>query len=239
MDIRLRNPFGRQLRRLDIAINQGNRQQVGEAVVGVLLCVDVCLRTKASAAGEVIGVLDHVGFLSVVSSGTLHPFRNRLSMLNQPIISTSLREIVSPYWSISSRKVSSRSVPLFDNSSVALHTRTYSGLIPDTGPSVAAASISVAERPAFLAITTLARLVRRIQHLSRTQDDHLAYPEINTFRLEHCMDYTDRRLVQVVRSGEHLQDVQGPYRIIGFAHNLLDDLLGGQRYRDGGSIGRR
>src|ERR1700747_3363554 len=90
--------------------------------------------------------------LSVVSSGTRHPFKNRLSILNQPIISTILREIVSPYLSRSSRRVSSRNVPLFDNSSVALHTRTYSGLIPDTGPSVAAASISVAVRPAFLAI---------------------------------------------------------------------------------------
>src|SRR5690349_16101319 len=41
------------------------------------------------------------------------------------------------YLSRSSRTVSSRNVPLFDNSSVALHTRTYSGLIRDTGPSVA------------------------------------------------------------------------------------------------------
>src|SRR5271167_2582248 len=96
-----------------------------------------------------------VPILSVVSSGTRQPFRNRLSKLNHAIISTILREIVSPYWSRSSRKVSSRRVSLVDNSSVALHTRTYSGLIPDTGPSVAAASISVADSPAFLAITTL------------------------------------------------------------------------------------
>src|ERR1700722_15348339 len=104
------------------------------------------------ASGEVL-----VPTLSVVSSGTRHPFRNRLSILNQPIISTIFLEIVSPYLSRSSRKVSSRNVPVFDNSSVALHTRTYSGLIPDTGPSVAAASISAADRPAFLAMTTLAR----------------------------------------------------------------------------------
>src|SRR5277367_6907184 len=105
----------------------------------------------AARSGEVL-----VPTLSVVSSGTRHPFKNRLSILNQPIISTTLREIVSPYLSRSSRKVSSRNVPVFDNSSVALHTRTYSGLIPDTGPSVAAASISAADSPAFLAITTLA-----------------------------------------------------------------------------------
>ena len=70
---------------------------------------------------------------------------NRLSILNQPIMSTILREIVSPYLSRSSPKVSSRNVPIFDNSSVVLHTRTYSGLIPDTGSSVAAASISAGE----------------------------------------------------------------------------------------------
>src|SRR3984893_775371 len=71
----------------------------------------------AARSGEVL-----VPTLSVVSSGTRHPFRNRLSILNQPIISTTLREIVSPYLSRSSRKVSSRNVPVFDNSSVALHT---------------------------------------------------------------------------------------------------------------------
>src|ERR1700746_1483459 len=105
----------------------------------------------AARSGEVL-----VPTLSVVSSGTRHPFKNRLSILNQPIMSTILREIVSPYLSRSSPKVSSRNVPLFDNSSVALHTRTYSGLIPDTGSSLAAASISAGDRPAFLAICTLA-----------------------------------------------------------------------------------
>src|SRR5580658_3821059 len=105
----------------------------------------------AARSGEVL-----VPTLSLVSSGTRHPFKNRLSILNQPIISTILREIVSPYLARSSRNVSSRNVPLLDNSSVALHTRIYSGLIPDTGPSVAAASISTADSPAFLAITTLA-----------------------------------------------------------------------------------
>src|ERR1700745_620010 len=53
-----------------------------------------------------------VPILSVISSGTRQPFRNRLSKLNHAIISTILREIVSPYWSRSSRKVSSRRVPL-------------------------------------------------------------------------------------------------------------------------------
>src|ERR1700739_1604363 len=105
----------------------------------------------AARSGEVL-----VPTLSLVSSGTRQPFKNRLSILNQPIISTIFRQVVSPYLSRSSRKVSSRKVPLFDNSSVAFHTRIYSGLIPDTGPSVAAASISAADRPAFLAIRTLA-----------------------------------------------------------------------------------
>src|SRR6476646_12190778 len=67
-------------------------------------------------SGEVL-----IPSLSVVSSGTRHPFKNKLSILNQPIISTILREIVSPYLSRSSRKVSSRNMPVFDNSSVALH----------------------------------------------------------------------------------------------------------------------
>src|ERR1700746_1689806 len=46
----------------------------------------------AARSGEVL-----VPTLSVVSSGTRHPFRNRLSILNQPIISTILRELVYPY----------------------------------------------------------------------------------------------------------------------------------------------
>src|ERR1700733_5491629 len=71
------------------------------------------------ASGEV-----PVPILSVVSSGTRHPFRNRLSRLNHAIISTILREIVSPYLSRSSLNVSSRKVALFDNSSVALQTKT-------------------------------------------------------------------------------------------------------------------
>ena len=50
-----------------------------------------------------------VPILSVVSSGTRQPFRKRLSRLNHAIIKTSLRVIVSPYFSRSSLKVSSRS----------------------------------------------------------------------------------------------------------------------------------
>jgi hypothetical protein len=68
-------------------------------------------RSGVHPSGEVL-----VPTLSVVSSGTRHPFKNRPSILNQPIISTILREIVSPYLSRSLRKVSSRNVPLFDNS---------------------------------------------------------------------------------------------------------------------------
>src|SRR5271155_5006688 len=103
------------------------------------------------ASGEV-----PVPILSVVSSGTRHPLRKRLSRLNQAIIRTSLRVVTSPYLFRSSPSVSSGRVPLFDSSSVALHTRTYSGLIPDTGPSLPAASISAGDKPAFLAIRTLA-----------------------------------------------------------------------------------
>src|SRR5271163_835370 len=103
------------------------------------------------ASGEV-----PVPILSVVSSGTRHPLRKRLSRLNHAIIKTSLRVIASPYLFMSSLSVSSCSVPLFDNSSVALHTRTYSGLMPTTGPSLPTASISLADRPVFLAIRVLA-----------------------------------------------------------------------------------
>ena len=62
MDVRLRNPFGVELCRLNIAIKQGNRQQIGEAMIGVFLGMDVGLRTEASTASEVVGVLDYVGF---------------------------------------------------------------------------------------------------------------------------------------------------------------------------------
>ena len=60
--IRLRNPFGVELRWLEIAINEGDRQQVREAMVGVFLRVDVRFRTEAPTAGEVIGALDRIRF---------------------------------------------------------------------------------------------------------------------------------------------------------------------------------
>ena len=64
LDVRLRNPFGVELCRLNIAIKQGNRQQVGKAMIGVFLVAyaDVGLWTEASTASEVISVLDHIGF---------------------------------------------------------------------------------------------------------------------------------------------------------------------------------
>ena len=62
LDVRLRNPFGVELCRLNIAIKQGNRQQVGKAMIGVFLGMDVGLWTEASTASEVISVLDHIGF---------------------------------------------------------------------------------------------------------------------------------------------------------------------------------
>ena len=62
MDIWLRNPFGLELCRLNIAIKQGNRQEVGKAMIGVFLRVDVGLRTEASTTSEVISVLHYIGF---------------------------------------------------------------------------------------------------------------------------------------------------------------------------------
>ena len=62
MDVRLRNPFGGELCRLNIAIKQGNRQQVGKAMIGVLFGMDVGLRTEASTASEVISILHHISF---------------------------------------------------------------------------------------------------------------------------------------------------------------------------------
>ena len=61
MDVRLRNSFGVELCQLNIAIKQGNRQQIGKAVIGVFLGMDVGLWTEASTASEVISVLEHVG----------------------------------------------------------------------------------------------------------------------------------------------------------------------------------
>src|ERR1700691_5018927 len=97
-----------------------------------------------------------VPILSVVSRGTRHPFKNRLSKLNHAIIKTSFRETVSPYLLRTMLKVYSRSVPLLDSSSVAWQTSTYSGSMPATASSLAAASISFDERPTFRAIRVLA-----------------------------------------------------------------------------------
>lgn len=48
LDVRLSNSAGLELRRLDIAVKERNRQEVRKAVVGVLLCVDILLWTEAS-----------------------------------------------------------------------------------------------------------------------------------------------------------------------------------------------
>jgi hypothetical protein len=48
LDVRLRNPARLELRRLDIAVEERDRQEVRKAVVGVLLCVDILLWTEAS-----------------------------------------------------------------------------------------------------------------------------------------------------------------------------------------------
>ena len=41
LDIPLRNPAGLELRRLHIAIKECDSHEVGQAVVGILLCVDI------------------------------------------------------------------------------------------------------------------------------------------------------------------------------------------------------
>jgi hypothetical protein len=46
------------LRRLHVAIKEPDRQEVGEAVVGILLCVDIFLWTEASTPGEIVSVLE-------------------------------------------------------------------------------------------------------------------------------------------------------------------------------------
>src|SRR5271165_1605543 len=84
--------------------------------------------------------------LSVVSSGTRQAFKTRLRKLKNEITTTYLRQRVSPYFRKSSVRVWSVSVAERESSSVALHKRTYSGLTPSTGPSLAAASISFSVR---------------------------------------------------------------------------------------------
>ena len=59
LDISLRNPAGLELRGLDIAIKECDSQEVGEAMVGVLLCVDIVFRTKSPTPGEIISVLEN------------------------------------------------------------------------------------------------------------------------------------------------------------------------------------
>ena len=62
--------------------------------------------------------------LSVVSSGTRQPFKNRLSRLNQAMRSTNFRQIVSSYRANNALKVSSVNVAVSESSSVALQSRT-------------------------------------------------------------------------------------------------------------------
>ncbi len=61
LHIRLGDAFRAELRGLNVAVEQRHGQQVGEAVIGVLLRVDVGLRPEASAAREVVCGLDDVG----------------------------------------------------------------------------------------------------------------------------------------------------------------------------------
>ena len=68
LDVRLRNPAGLELRRLDIAVKERNRQEVRKAVVGVLLGVDVVLGTESSASSEIVSILENIRLASVRAS---------------------------------------------------------------------------------------------------------------------------------------------------------------------------
>src|SRR5579862_70236 len=94
--------------------------------------------------------------LSVVSSGTLVPFRKRLSRLNQAIMATYLRVVITPKVSSSAVSVSSVRVWAWESSSVARQISTYSGSTPDTEPSEAAAEISAWLSPALPASVVFA-----------------------------------------------------------------------------------
>src|SRR5580700_2676217 len=94
--------------------------------------------------------------LSVVSSGTLVPFRKRLSRLNQAIMATYLRVVATPKVSSSAVSVSSVRVWAWESSSVARQISTYSGSMPVTEPSEAAAEMSASLSPALPAIVAFA-----------------------------------------------------------------------------------
>jgi hypothetical protein len=72
LDVRLRNPAGLELRRLDIAVKERNRQEVRKAVVGVLLGVDVLFWTEASTSHEIVGVQENLS-LDAHHSGRIEP----------------------------------------------------------------------------------------------------------------------------------------------------------------------
>ena len=60
MDVSLCNPAGLELCGLHIAIKECDSQEVGEAVVGILLCVDIVFRTESPTPGEIVSVLENI-----------------------------------------------------------------------------------------------------------------------------------------------------------------------------------
>src|ERR1700689_4810155 len=94
--------------------------------------------------------------LSVVSSGTLVPFRKRLSRLNQAIMATYLRVVTTPKVSSSAVSVSSVRVWAWESSSVARQISTYSGSTPVTKPSEAAGELAAPPSPALPASVVFA-----------------------------------------------------------------------------------
>ena len=59
MDISLFNPAGIELRRLHIAVQERDSHEVRQAVVGILLGVNVVLGTESPAPGEIVSVLEN------------------------------------------------------------------------------------------------------------------------------------------------------------------------------------
>ena len=58
LSVRFRNPPTIELRCLDVAVEGGYGEQVGKAMVGIFLRVDIGLGSELPSAGEIIGILE-------------------------------------------------------------------------------------------------------------------------------------------------------------------------------------